>query len=109
MLRDGLSALIGGEDDMELSGTAGAADCAMQLFVALQPGITLIDLDLPNGIALIENIVATEPACCVIGLLSDEWDEVGRTALMAGAWSCVTKDRLAVELPVVIRRGCGRW
>jgi DNA-binding NarL/FixJ family response regulator len=109
ILRDGLSALIRSQPDMELVGTAATADSALQLFLALSPEVTLIDVDLPerSGIAAIRGLVAANPAVCVIGLLMDEWDEAGRAALMAGAWSCVCKDRLTADLPAVIRRGCG--
>ena len=110
ILRDGLSALICSQPDMELSEVAATADRAVQLFLGLSPNVTLMDVDLPDrsGILAIESIATVNPAACIIGLLTDEWDEAGRAAVAAGAWSCVGKDRLHADLPAVIRRGCGR-
>src|SRR5579872_3366936 len=87
ILRDGLSALIRSQPDMEVAGTTSTADCAVQLFLALSPTVTLIDLDLPDSgaIGAIRRMLAAEPEACIVGLLTDEWDEIGRTALTAGA------------------------
>ena len=95
---------------MELAGVAATADRGVQLFLALFPNVTLMDVDLPgrSGIVAIGNMIAANPAACIIGLLTDEWDEVGRAAVAAGAWSCVGKDRLTADVPAVIRRACGR-
>jgi len=110
LLCDGLSALIRSEPDMELAGTTVAADVAVQMFLESTPQVTLIDLDLPDhsGIAAIQRIRASDPAARIVGMLMDEWDEVGRAALRAGAWSCVRKDRLTTDLPAAIRRSCGK-
>jgi two-component system, NarL family, response regulator len=110
LFRGGLSALIGSELDMEKVGEAATPDCAVQLFAALHPDVTVIDMDLPGcgGLAVIRHILAVDPKTCVIGLLTDEWDEQGREAVAAGAWSCLGKDRVLTELPAAIRRQCGR-
>ena len=110
ILRDGLSALICFQPDVEVAGTAATAAYAVQQFLALSPEVTLMDLDLPDlsAIDAIRDILVANPAACIVGLLTDEWDEVGRTALATGAWSCVAKDRMTDDVPGVIRRGCGR-
>jgi CheY-like chemotaxis protein len=110
LLRAGLSALVCSQPDMELAGSAATADRAVQLFLKSSPDVTLLDVDLPDfsGIEAIRRILAVNPGACIIGLLTNEWDEVGRAAIAAGAWSCVSKDRLTEDLPAMIQRSCGR-
>jgi len=108
ILRDGLSALIDSHPDMDLVGASTTADDALRIATDLLPLVILVDLDLPSseGIAIIRGILAANDAACPIGLITNEWDEVGREALQAGAWSCVAKDRLMSDLAAAIRRGC---
>src|SRR5579862_1001654 len=96
ILRDGLSALICSLD-MEVAATAETAQRAVELFLTTSPEITLMDLDFPDCVSIpaIEAMLGAKPEACIIGLLTDEWDEIGRAALSAGAWTCVSKDRLA--------------
>ncbi len=58
LLRDGIAALIGSEDDMELIGEASNGRQALDQFRKHQPDITLMDLQMPemNGIDAIAAI-----------------------------------------------------
>ncbi len=68
-----------------------------------------MDLDLPSGagITAIQEILKIDPAACVLGLFTYEWDESCAQALRAGARSCITKDRLNEDL-VSLVRDCAR-
>jgi DNA-binding NarL/FixJ family response regulator len=59
-----------------------------------------MDLDLPeeSGIRAIREIREIDPAVCVLGLHTYEWDGAQRLALDAGARNCVTKDKLTSHL-----------
>jgi DNA-binding NarL/FixJ family response regulator len=65
-----------------------------------------MDLDLPSraGIAAIREIRQIDPNACVLGLLTYEWDQSRAEALRAGAYSCLTKDRLNDDLVSTVRR-----
>jgi DNA-binding NarL/FixJ family response regulator len=59
-----------------------------------------MDLDLPkeSGIRAIREIREIDPAVCVLGLFTYEWDAAWQLALRAGARNCVTKDKLTPHL-----------
>jgi DNA-binding NarL/FixJ family response regulator len=85
---------------MELVGTAVSASAAVRLFHQHKPRVVLMDLDLPeeSGIRAIRDIREIDPAVCVFGLLTYEWDGKRQLALDAGARHCVTKDKLTPHL-----------
>jgi DNA-binding NarL/FixJ family response regulator len=109
LLRDGLSLLIQGQPDLELAGTTGSCEEAVELFVQHRPDVTLMDLDLPDsaGITTLRRILKRDPATCVLGLVTYEEDVARERALRSGARSCITKDRLNQDLVVLIR-DCAR-
>ena len=110
LLREGLSVLIGLQPDLELVGVAASAAEAVQAFIQHKPDVILMDLDLPSGagITAIQQIIKIDPAVCVLGLLTYEWDESCAQALQAGARKCITKDRLNEDLVSLIRDCAGR-
>jgi DNA-binding NarL/FixJ family response regulator len=105
LLRDGLSLLIQGQPDLELVGTTGSCEEAVELFVQHRPDVTLMDLDLPDaaGITTLRRILQRDPATCVLGLVTYEEDVARERALRAGARGCITKDRLNQDLVGLIR------
>ena len=109
LLREGLSLLIRLEPDMELVGVVASGREAVEAFTQHRPDVTLMDLDLPSaaGITAIQEILKIDPAACVLGLCTYEWDESSAHALRAGARSCLTKDRLNQDL-VSLVRDCAR-
>src|SRR5580693_3315290 len=68
LLREGIAALIGSEDDMELIGEASNGREALDLFRKHQPDITLMDLQMPemNGIDAIGAIRGEFPDARII-------------------------------------------
>ena len=110
LLREGLSLLIGLHADMELVCSATSRAEAIECFAQHRPDVTLMDLDLPSGdgIAAMDEILSRDPAACIIGLLTYEWDVARSRALRAGARACLTKDRLNDELISLIRDEAAR-
>ena len=90
---------------MELVRAIASGKEAVECFAQHKPDVTLMDLDLPDlsGIAAVQEILKIDPAACVIGLLTYEWDESCARALRAGARGCVAKDRLNRDLVPLIR------
>jgi DNA-binding NarL/FixJ family response regulator len=109
LLRDGLALLFQLQPDIELVGLVASGKEAVHLFTEHRPDVTLIDLDLPSGagITAIQEILKIDPAACILGLFTYEGDESHARALRAGAWSCLTKDRLNEDL-VSLVRDCAR-
>jgi two-component system NarL family response regulator len=105
LLREGLKLLIDLQPDMELVGLVASGKEAVQAFAEHRPDVTLMDLDLPSvaGITALREILKIDPAACVLGLLTYEWDESRTLALRAGARSCITKDRLNQDLVSLVR------
>ena len=110
LLREGISLLIGLHADMELVESATSGPDAVQCFAQHRPDVTLMDLDLPSGtgIAAVQEILDLDPAACIIGLLTYEWDATRSRALRTGARACLTKDRLNDELISLIREEAAR-
>jgi DNA-binding NarL/FixJ family response regulator len=105
LLREGLTLLIDLQPDMELVGVVASGKEAVQAFTGHRPDVTLMDLDLPSaaGITAIQEILQIDPAACVIGSSTYDWDESCTQALRAGARSCITKDRLNQDLVSLVR------
>jgi DNA-binding NarL/FixJ family response regulator len=105
LLRDGIAALIGGEEDMELIGEASNGREALDLFRKCQPDITLMDLQMPvmNGIDAIGAIRGEFPEARIIVLTTHPGDVQVSRALKAGARAYLMKGELRKELLETIR------
>ena len=105
LLRDGIAALLAGQDDMELVGQAGNGSEGIELFRSLRPDITLMDLQMPemNGIEAIVAIRALDPEARVIVLTTYSGDVQVVRAMEAGARAYLLKNALHKELLDAIR------
>lgn len=105
LLRDGLAALIAGEDDMELIAEASNGREALDAFRKHQPDITLMDLQMPqiNGIDAIAAIRAEFPEARIIVLTTHPGDVQVTRAFKAGARAYLMKSELRKELLETIR------
>jgi DNA-binding NarL/FixJ family response regulator len=94
---------------MELVGAVASGEEAVQSFTQHWPDVTLMDLDIPSaaGITAIRQILKIDPAAYILGLFTYEGDESYVHAQRAGAWSCITKDRLNQDLASLVR-DCAR-
>ena len=105
LLREGIAALIGSEEDMELIGEASNGREALDLFRKYQPDITLMDLQMPemNGIDAIGAIRGEFPEARIIVLTTHPGDVQVSRALKAGARAYLMKGELRKELLETIR------
>jgi DNA-binding NarL/FixJ family response regulator len=105
LLRDGIAALIGSEEDMELIGEASNGREALDQFRKFRPDITLMDLQMPemNGIDAIGAIRGEFPEARIIVLTTQPGDVQVSRALKAGARGYLMKGMLRKELLETIR------
>jgi len=105
LLRDGISALIGNQTDMELVAEASTGREALELFRTHHPDITLMDLQMPemNGIDTISAIRGEFPDARIIMLTTHAGDVQVSRALKAGARGYLLKGLLRKELLETIR------
>jgi YesN/AraC family two-component response regulator len=76
LLREGIAALIGSEEDMELVAEASNGREALDLFRRYQPDVTLMDLQMPemSGIDAISAIRGEFPEARIIVLTTHPGD-----------------------------------
>ena len=105
VLRAGIAALIGCEEDMELVGEACNGREALELFRKYRPDVTLMDLRMPemNGIDAIGAIRGEFPDARIIVLTTHHGDVQVTRALRAGARAYLMKGELRKELLETIR------
>lgn len=100
LVRKGIAAILSTEPSIELVGEASSAAQALQLFRALRPDITLMDLRLPDGsgIDITRQIRAEFPAARVIALTSYDGDQDIYKALEAGVRGYLLKEMVHTEV-----------
>ena len=105
LLRDGIAALIEGQDDMELIAQASNGRDGIEQYRTHAPDITLMDLQMPekNGIDAITAIRQTSPDARIIVLTTYSGDVQVTSALEAGARAYLLKNLLHKELLDTIR------
>jgi len=106
LLREGISAMIKSQPDMELVAEASTGREGIERFRQHQPDITLMDLRLPdmNGIETMAAIRAEFPEARVIILTTFEGDVEIQRALEAGARGYLLKSMPPKELLDGIRQ-----
>ena len=105
LLREGIAALIGTEEDMQLIAEACNGREALECFRKSQPDITLMDLQMPemSGIDAISAIRGEFPDARIIVLTTHPGDFQVTRALKAGARAYLLKGMLRKELVETIR------
>ena len=105
LYRDGISAIVDHQDDLEVVGQAANAAEAIALFESLAPDVTLVDLGLPDmgGIELIAILHAKSPAARFIVLTANAGGGEIAKALHAGAHAYLFKNGPPAELLTAIR------
>jgi DNA-binding NarL/FixJ family response regulator len=105
LFRQGIAALIEGEEDMTLVGEASNGREAIQQFRAQRPDVTLMDLQMPdmNGLDAIIAIRNEFPPARIIVLTTYTGDIQVLRALKAGAQGYLLKNLLHKELLQTIR------
>jgi DNA-binding NarL/FixJ family response regulator len=105
VLREGLAAMIGSQEDMVLVAEAGTGRDAIALFEKHLPDITLLDLKLPdmNGIDVLHTVRQSHPDARIIVLTTYLADSQALRALKAGAQGYLLKAGLRTDLLDTIR------
>jgi len=105
VVRQGLRAFLGRDDEIEVVGEAHDGAEAVSLAIELEPDIVLMDLLMPgmSGIAATEAIRRQQPATEVIGLTSVLDDKLIFDAIRVGAMGYLLKDTQADPLCKAIK------
>jgi len=105
LLREGIAALMEGQADITIAGSAANGRQAVELFGRLRPDVTLMDLRMPDmdGIRAIALIREQFPDARIIVLTTYPGDVQALGALKAGAMGYLLKSSLGTELLDAIR------
>ncbi|MET0808060.1 MAG: response regulator transcription factor [Pseudoxanthomonas sp.] len=105
LVRDGISAIVDHQADLDVVGQAANAAEAIALFASLAPDVTLVDLGLPDmgGIELIAMLRARSPTARFIVLTANAGGGEIAKALHAGANAYLFKNGPSAELLTAIR------
>jgi DNA-binding NarL/FixJ family response regulator len=106
LLREGIAAVMSGEEDIELVAEASSGQEAIELFRVHGPDVTLMDLQMPgmNGIDAISAIRSEFPNARFIVLTTYQGDVQALRALKAGASGYLLKNMLRKDLLDTIRK-----
>lgn len=105
IVREGLSAVLSSQPDMELVGEAAGGVQAVAMARELRPDVLLIDLVMPDmdGVAAICEVRAADPEARVLVLTSYADDERVFSAIKSGALGYMLKDTPREQLFQAIR------
>ncbi len=100
IVRDGLQALIGTEEGMQVVGTAANGQEAVEKALALQPDVILLDLQMPrmSGLEALPEIRVGFPQARILVLTSFSEDDMVFAAIKAGALGYLLKDASTPDL-----------
>ncbi|MFD0516898.1 response regulator [Paractinoplanes durhamensis] len=105
MVRAGLAAIVGSQDDFEVVGEAGDGAAAIGLAATAEPDVVLMDVRMPgmDGLAATERLAAIPNPPKVLVLTTFHQDADVFRALKAGASGFLLKDAEPAELVAAIR------
>jgi two-component system nitrate/nitrite response regulator NarL len=101
-----VQAMLGGEEGLEIVGTAADGQEGVQLAAELEPDVVVMDISMPvmNGIDATREIRVRHPDASILILTGGSNVTEIDKARMAGAAGYLTKDRIAGELVNEIRQ-----
>jgi len=105
VVREGLVAMIGRQEEMAVVAQAANGAEAVELWRSHRPDITLLDLRMPvlDGVGAIEQIRAEDPRARILILTTYDGDEDIYRGMRAGAKAYLLKDTPREELLQCIR------
>ncbi|HET9894523.1 MAG TPA: response regulator transcription factor [Streptosporangiaceae bacterium] len=111
LLRDMLAELLAVENDLEVVGTTGDGDHAVELAAALHPDIVLLDVSMPGGpvTSTVQRLITVCPGVAVVILTMHDDPRRLSELLAAGSRAylhkSVSRERLISVLRSVMRDG----
>ena len=111
LMRDGISALLNVNDDIEVIGEASEGKEAIKKMGELKPDVVVMDIAMPNmdGMEATRQIVKVNREVKVLILTQHENKEYVLSAIKAGASGFVPKKALGSELVSAIRSVYRPW
>ncbi|MFQ5875115.1 MAG: response regulator transcription factor, partial [Dehalococcoidia bacterium] len=105
ILRDGISALLALQEDMEVVGEAAEGREAIEKARQLAPDVVIMDIAMPlmDGLEATRTIRKENPKTRVLILTQYDNKEYVSSSLKVGAGGCVPKRAVAAELVSAIR------
>jgi DNA-binding NarL/FixJ family response regulator len=105
LFRQGLAALLGLEEDLEIVGQAGNGEEAIAQTTATQPDVILMDVRMPvcDGVTATQEIHARFPWIKVLVLTTFDEDDYIWRSLQAGALGYLLKSTPSAQLANAIR------
>lgn len=105
VVREGLAAILGTDDEIEVVGLAGNGEEALALAAEQQPDLVLMDLKMPvlDGVQATRRLVAAQPGVRVLILTTYADDQWLLEAIQAGAAGYLLKDTRQGELIAAIK------
>jgi DNA-binding NarL/FixJ family response regulator len=105
IVRDGLVALLGALDGVEVVGTATDGKDAVHVVTETGPDVVLMDIQMPelDGIEATRFITGREPSPRVVMLTMNEDDDTVLSAVRAGASGYLLKGSSAAEVQNAVR------
>ena len=105
IVRDGLVALLGNLDDVEVVGSAADGRDAVHVVAEAEPDVVVMDIQMPHldGIEATRFITGKHPGVRVVMLTMNEDDETILAAMRAGASGYLLKGSGAEEVQTAIR------
>ena len=97
---ESVQTLLAHDERVEVVGTATNGQDAVDLAVALEPDVTLMDISMPmlDGIEATRQIRERLPAACVLVLTGSSISADVDRARQAGVTAFLTKDRIGTQL-----------
>jgi DNA-binding NarL/FixJ family response regulator len=97
---ESVQTLLAHDERVEVVGTATNGQDAVDLAVALEPDVTLMDISMPmlDGIEATRRIRERLPAACVLVLTGSSISAEVDRARQAGVTAFLTKDRIGTQL-----------
>jgi DNA-binding NarL/FixJ family response regulator len=107
---ESVQALLAHDERVEVVGTATNGQDAVDLAVALEPDVTLMDISMPmlDGIEATSRIRERLPAACVLVLTGSSISADIDRARQAGVTAFLTKDRIGTQLVDAILEVAGK-
>jgi DNA-binding NarL/FixJ family response regulator len=105
LMRGGLRAMLGAQDDMEVVGEASDGGEAVEQALALRPDVVIMDIRMPrvDGIEATRRLAVHGPSPRVLVLTTFDLDEYVWEALRAGAAGFMLKDAPPRQLAEAVR------